>query len=70
MASGDSKSAKPAKKQFTQEQIIAGFNQLRTEQRTLAAKVVELESDQNEHKWVVPCPVGCIDEFTYCQRLI
>lgn len=37
------------KQQMTQEQIIAGFNQLRQEQRILGSRIVELESDANEH---------------------
>lgn len=39
-----------AKKGPTQEQIVAGFNQLRQEQRNISTKVAELESDLNEHK--------------------
>ena len=40
--------AAPGKK-LTQEQILAGFNQLRQEQRALASKIVEVEADVNEH---------------------
>lgn len=50
-SSKPSSSAKATKtKPVNQEQIIAGFNQLRQEQRTLANKIVELECDVNEHK--------------------
>ena len=37
------------KQQMTQEQIIAGFNQLRQEQRVLGSRIIELESDASEH---------------------
>lgn len=46
-------SLKPAmavKKGPSQEQIVAGFNQLRQEQRNITTKVAELESDLNEHR--------------------
>jgi len=34
---------------MNQEQVITGFNQLRQAQRNLSNKIVELESDLNEH---------------------
>ena len=34
----------------SQEEIIAQFNKLRGEQRQLATKLSELQSDLNEHK--------------------
>jgi len=47
----DNKGANKSKpKGLSQEQIIAGFNQLRQEQRQLANKIVELETDLTEHK--------------------
>lgn len=49
----DPKKAPAAKKAITQEQIVAGFNQLRQEQRTISGQVVELESDANEHGYVL-----------------
>ena len=36
-----------------QEAIIAGFNNLRNEQRNLASKQNELQQDLNEHKIVI-----------------
>ena len=33
--------------------IIAGFNQLRQEQRAISSKIVELESDASEHRLVL-----------------
>lgn len=41
--------AKPAKK--SSEEVFAGFQNLRTEQRQLANKISELEMDLNEHKY-------------------
>jgi len=37
-------------KQLTQEQIINGFNELRAQQRQLAAKVQELTDERKEHQ--------------------
>lgn len=34
------------------EEIVQKFQQLRNEQRSLMAKITELEQDLNEHKWV------------------
>ena len=54
MASDSSKTqTKPKQKTLSQEQIVAGFNQLRQEQRQLANKIVELEGDVTEHKYVL-----------------
>lgn len=54
MASDSSKTqTKPKPKTLSQEQIVAGFNQLRQEQRQLANKIVELEGDVTEHKYVL-----------------
>ena len=33
-----------------QEKIVAQFEQMRQEQRAVASKIAELESDKNEHK--------------------
>lgn len=35
------------------EEIVQKFQQLRNEQRSLMAKITELEQDLNEHKWVI-----------------
>ena len=54
MASDSSKTqTKPKPKTLSQEQIVAGFNQLRQEQRQLDNKIVELEGDVTEHKYVL-----------------
>ena len=34
-----------------QEEIIAGFNKLRNEQRTIAGKLSEVQMDLSEHKY-------------------
>lgn len=56
---------KPAtviKKGPTQEQIVAGFQQLRQEQRNISTKVAELESDLNEHRYgIAPIDVDSIN---------
>lgn len=46
------KQVKPSSKNAakTNEEIIQGFQRLRTEQRQLASKLSELEMDLNEHK--------------------
>lgn len=36
-------------KSLTNEQILAGFNQLRQAQRSINNKIIELENDLNEH---------------------
>ncbi|RWS24217.1 Deoxyribonuclease tatD-like protein [Leptotrombidium deliense] len=56
-------------KTLTQEQIIAGFNQLRQEQRNLASKVVELEADLNEHSLVIDA-LKNVDTNRRCYRMI
>jgi prefoldin subunit 2 len=49
MASTSAVATAAAKKQ-DQEAIIAQFNKLRQEQRSLATKLSELQMDLNEHK--------------------
>lgn len=36
----------------TNEEIFAGFQTLRNEQRQLGSKISELQMELNEHKWV------------------
>jgi hypothetical protein len=50
MSNEASKAGRTSAKKMTQEQIVAGFNQLRQEQRAMASKIVEVEADVNEHK--------------------
>lgn len=53
MASGATTAAQPAgqkPKPKSQEQIIAGFQELRQQQRAVASKINELEMDMKEHE--------------------
>ena len=51
MASSDSKVAKSAKgKQLSQEQIVAGFQELRQQQKAVASKMSELDMERKEHE--------------------
>ena len=36
----------------SQEQIVAGFQELRQQQRQMVAKVSDIEMDMKEHEWV------------------
>jgi len=42
-----------AEKSMSKEEIIEGFNKLRMEQRSIAVKIAELESDKGEHNLVI-----------------
>ena len=44
----DKKNSKMSKEE--QEEIVQKFQQMRNEQRSLMAKITELEQDLNEHK--------------------
>ena len=46
MATDKAKQKSPA----TQEQIISGFQELRTQQRAVASKISELEMEKKEHE--------------------
>ncbi len=50
-----------------QEEIIAGFQSLRNEQRSVAAKINELQQDLNEHKIVIETLEG-VDGDRKCFR--
>lgn len=43
--------AQKAAKGKSQEQIIAGFQELRQQQRILATKISEIEMDMKEHEY-------------------
>jgi hypothetical protein len=49
MAEKNSKSGSKKGEQLSQEKVMATFQQLRMEQRTLAAKLTEMEAEKNEH---------------------
>nr|CAG4651516.1 EOG090X0L97 [Simocephalus serrulatus]SVE94651.1 EOG090X0L97 [Simocephalus serrulatus] len=51
------------------EEIIQGFQRLRTEQRQLASKLSELEMDLNEHKLVIET-LQNVDADRKCFRMV
>ncbi len=53
----------------SQEEIIQGFNTMRNEQRSIAAKINELQQDLNEHKIVIETLEG-VDADRKCFRLV
>ncbi|CAG9769600.1 unnamed protein product [Ceutorhynchus assimilis] len=53
MASDPKKTDKKSPKGPDPQEILAGFQSLRTDQRFLTSKLAELELDQNEHKMVI-----------------
>lgn len=62
-----SKTTKSSKK--SSEEVFAGFQNLRAEQRQLANKISELEMDLNEHKIVIETLRG-VDKNRKCFRLV
>lgn len=52
-----------------QEEIIASFNKLRNEQRTIAGKLSEVQMDLSEHKMVIDTLDG-VDGDKKCFRMI
>ncbi|CAH1263035.1 PFDN2 [Branchiostoma lanceolatum] len=74
MASGDAgfpTAAKVGNKQLklNQEQVVAGFNQLREQQRAVASKCSELEMELNEHRLVVDT-LKDVDGDRKCFRMV
>lgn len=70
--SGKSKSALTAPstgKALTAEQVVAGFNRLRQEQRGLASKAAELELELNEHSLVIDT-LRDVDPTRKCYRMV
>ncbi|XP_037088190.1 prefoldin subunit 2-like isoform X2 [Pollicipes pollicipes] len=51
------------------EEVIQGFNKIRSEQRQLAQKVAELEQELNEHRMVIET-LSSVDESRKCFRMI
>ncbi|XP_054976946.1 prefoldin subunit 2 isoform X2 [Sorex araneus] len=51
------------------EQVIAGFNRLRQEQRGLASKAAELEMELSEHSLVIDT-LKEVDETRKCYRMV
>ncbi|KAM6435384.1 prefoldin subunit 2 isoform 2-T3 [Liasis olivaceus] len=58
-----------AAKPLTPEQVVAGFNRLRQEQRGLASKAAELEMELNEHKLVIET-LREVDPTRRCYRMV
>ncbi|XP_074837104.1 prefoldin subunit 2 [Carettochelys insculpta] len=70
--SGRSKPAATAPstgKALTTEQVVAGFNRLRQEQRGLASKASELELELNEHSLVIDT-LREVDPTRKCYRMV
>merc|ERR1719211_325040 len=53
----------------SQEEIVAGFNAMRNEQRQIASKTNELQQDLNEHKIVIETLDG-VDGDRKCFRMV
>uniref|UniRef100_A0A8C8VR70 Prefoldin subunit 2 n=1 Tax=Pelusios castaneus TaxID=367368 RepID=A0A8C8VR70_9SAUR len=67
---GKGKSAPTAAgKALTAEQVVAGFNRLRQEQRGLASKAAELELELNEHSLVIDT-LREVDPTRKCYRMV
>ncbi|OCT66673.1 prefoldin subunit 2 [Xenopus laevis] len=61
--------ASNAVKQAAAEQVVAGFNRLRQEQRGLASKAAELEMELNEHTLVIDT-LKDVDQGRKCYRMV
>ncbi|KAK3612114.1 hypothetical protein CHS0354_031185 [Potamilus streckersoni] len=66
MASTSSQSKPKAK---SHEQIIAGFQELRQQQRGIASKISEIEMDMKEHELVIET-LKDVDQDRKCFRLV
>ncbi|XP_069463290.1 prefoldin subunit 2 isoform X2 [Ambystoma mexicanum] len=56
-------------KPLTAEQVVAGFNRLRQEQRGMASKAAELEMELNEHSLVIDT-LKEVDQSRKCYRMV
>ncbi|CAL1527676.1 unnamed protein product [Lymnaea stagnalis] len=56
-------------KNLPKEQLIAGFNELRQQQRMLASRMSEIEMDMKEHDLVIDVLKG-VDPSRKCYRMI
>ncbi|XP_029436496.1 prefoldin subunit 2 [Rhinatrema bivittatum] len=56
-------------KPLTAEQVVAGFNRLRQEQRGMASKAAELEMELNEHTLVIDT-LKEVDQNRKCYRMV
>ncbi|XP_066585721.1 prefoldin subunit 2 [Prorops nasuta] len=65
----ETKSASSSKGGKTKEEIFAGFQTLRNEQRLMASKLTEMEMELNEHKIVIDT-LKDVDPKRKCYRMI
>jgi len=71
MSSGDKADAPKVKRscinkpKVSPEEVVAGFNGLRNEQRQIANKIYELDSDLNEHRYVNSQNLIIISSFKF-----
>jgi prefoldin subunit 2 len=71
-SSGDSVEAskgKGAAKAPTQEQIVAGFQELRNQQRKIIAKMSEIDMERKEHELVIEA-LKDVDTSRKCFRMV
>ncbi|CAI9569027.1 unnamed protein product [Staurois parvus] len=61
--------ASAAAKQIAAEQVVAGFNRLRQEQRGLASKAAELEMELSEHTLVIDT-LREVEQGRKCYRMV
>ncbi|XP_018427057.1 PREDICTED: prefoldin subunit 2 [Nanorana parkeri] len=61
--------ASAAAKQIAAEQVVAGFNRMRQEQRSLASKAAELEMELSEHTLVIDT-LQEVDQNRKCFRMV
>ncbi|KAL3886766.1 hypothetical protein ACJMK2_026739 [Sinanodonta woodiana] len=64
-----STSAQGKSKAKSNEQIIAGFQELRQQQRGIASKISEIEMDMKEHELVIET-LKDVDQDRKCFRLV
>jgi len=67
--SSSSESKKPKIMKKSPEEAVAGFNALRNEQRQIASKIYELDSDLSEHRIVMETLTG-VDGTRKCFRMV
>ncbi|XP_026696525.2 prefoldin subunit 2-like [Ciona intestinalis] len=56
-------------KKLTKEEVVEGFNKLRQEQRTLATRIAQMESDKGEHGLVIDA-LEQVNGDRKCYRLV
>ncbi|MEE6514974.1 hypothetical protein FKM82_023447 [Ascaphus truei] len=66
---GAGKMAATSAKGLSAEQVVAGFNRLRQEQRGMASKAAELEMEMNEHTLVIDT-LKEVDQTRKCYRMV